>query len=393
MDPLIDQGSRASALEAEADRAAARGDVGSARRLLEQATKLDPSRAEPWLKLTAMCRAAGDLPAALESVSGALTLDPLGFLPLLLKGSVLEAMGREEQAGETYGYALAQIPPTVPPHLDRMVAHARQRHEAYIASSAARLSDAARRAGASLTPAEKGRVDRFQSNIVRRTRPYHCEPTHFHYPGLREREFHDRDWFPWLAQLESATPAITAEFHQLVASEQAELVPYVQYPEDVPLRQWAALNRNRDWTAIHLVRNAETVQVNARHCPATTALLGALDQPNIPGRSPNAMFSLLAPGAHIPPHNGIANTRLVCHLPLIVPPGCWFRVGAETREWKVGEAWVFDDTIEHEALNPSDALRVILIVDTWHPDLSPAERKAVAAVTAATGVADVMEGL
>ena len=31
---------------------------------------------------------------------------------------------------------------------------------------------------------------------------------------------------------------------------------------------------------------------------------------------------------------------------------------------------VFDDTIEHEAMNPSDALRVILIVDTWHPDLA-----------------------
>ena len=92
-----------------------------------------------------------------------------------------------------------------------------------------------------------------------------------------------------------------------------------------------------------------------------------LDQPDIPRRGPNAMFSLLAPGAHIPPHTGVANTRLVCHLPLIVPPGCWFRVGAETRDWEVGKAWVFDDTIEHEALNPSDALRVIFIVDTWHP--------------------------
>jgi aspartyl/asparaginyl beta-hydroxylase (cupin superfamily) len=96
------------------------------------------------------------------------------------------------------------------------------------------------------------------------------------------------------------------------------------------------------------------------------------------------MFSLLAPGAHIPPHAGVANTRLVCHLPLIVPPGCWFRAGAETRPWEVGKAWIFDDTIEHEALNPSDSPRVILIVDTWHPGLSENERAAVAAVMAAT---------
>ena len=100
----------------------------------------------------------------------------------------------------------------------------------------------------------------------------------------------------------------------------------------------------------------------------------------ISGRSPNAMFSLLAPGTRIPPHNGVANTRLVCHLPLIVPEGCWFRVGAETRAWQVGEAFVFDDTIEHEAANDSDQLRVVLIFDVWHPDLDPIEREAVTAV-------------
>ncbi|PPJ40549.1 aspartyl/asparaginyl beta-hydroxylase domain-containing protein, partial [Pseudoxanthomonas sp. KAs_5_3] len=87
--------------------------------------------------------------------------------------------------------------------------------------------------------------------------------------------------------------------------------------------------------------------------------------------SPNAMFSLLAPGAHIPPHHGVANTRLVCHLPLIVPDGCSFRVGAETRCWRRGEAFVFDDTIEHEAANESGMLRVVLIFDLWHPGLAP----------------------
>src|SRR5204863_641090 len=143
------------------------------------------------------------------------------------------------------------------------------------------------------------------------------------------------------------------------------------------------LNRNRAWTAIHLLQNGETITANARHCPATMALLATLDQPHIKRRGPNAMFSLLAPGTRIPPHTGVANTRLVCHLPLIVPEGCWFRVGAETRAWEVGEAFLFDDTIEHEAMNPSDKLRVVFIIDAWHPDLSPGERDAVAAVLAA----------
>ena len=92
------------------------------------------------------------------------------------------------------------------------------------------------------------------------------------------------------------------------------------------------------------------------------------------------MFSLLKPRTLIPAHVGVNNARLVCHLPLMVPEGCWFRVGAEKRFWKRGEAFVFDDTIEHEALNPTDELRVVLIFDVWHPDLSEIERDAVAAL-------------
>lgn len=381
----------AAALEAEADRAAARGDVAAARALLEQATAAAPDRGEPWLKLAAMCRAGGAPEAALEAVSGALRVDPLGLVPLLLKANLLEALGRRAEAGETYGYALAQAPDTAPAHLEAMLAHARQVNDAWLAETAGRLAEAVD--SAALGEAEQARLARFRSNILRTTRPYHSEPTHFHYPGLREREYHDRALFPWLERLEAATAAITEDFHRVMAAERAELVPYIQYPDDVPLRQWKDLNRNKAWTAIHLVRNGVTVEANARHCPAVMDLLGALEQPVIPRRGPNAMFSLLAPGAHIPPHHGVANTRLVCHLPLIVPEGCWFRVGDDKRLWEVGKAWLFDDTIEHEAMNPTGELRVILIVDTWHPDLGEAERDAVAAIMAATDRGEAMEGL
>jgi hypothetical protein len=385
VDQGLGQQPSAGTLEAQADRAAQSGDVGAARRLLEQAVALEPSRAETWMKLAAMCRAAQDLAGALEAVSGALRINPLDFVPLLLKASLLDRMDRSDDAGEVYGYALAQAPDLIPAPLEAMVAEARRRHGEHVAKTAERLRAAVAGAGASLDEEEQARFSRFQTNVLRTTRPFHSEPSHFHYPGLREREYHERSLFPWLARLEAAT--------DVMAAERAELVPYIQYPDDVPLRQWAELNRNRAWTAIHLVQDGVTIEANARHCPDTMALLGGLDQPNVPRRGPNAMFSLLAPGAHIPPHTGVANTRLVCHLPLIVPPGCWFRVGAETRPWEVGKAWVFDDTIEHEAMNPSEALRVILIVDTWHPDLSRAERAAVAAILAASDSGGGTEGL
>src|SRR3569833_2677186 len=113
--------------------------------------------------------------------------------------------------------------------------------------------------------------------------------------------------------------------------------------------------------------------------------IARMDQPHIRGGSPNAMFSLLAPRTRFPPHTCFAITRLVCHLPLIVPPNCGFRVGATTRGWRAGEAFVFDDTIEHEAWNDSDELRVVFICDLWPPALSQGDRQAVAAVIAASG--------
>ncbi len=73
------------------------------------------------------------------------------------------------------------------------------------------------------------------------------------------------------------------------------------------------------------------------------------------------------------------------HLPLIVPAGCGFRVGGEIREWQVGTAWVFDDSIEHEAWNDSDVPRAILIFDIWNPALTPLERDLVREATTAIG--------
>ena len=91
----------------------------------------------------------------------------------------------------------------------------------------------------------------------------------------------------------------------------------------------------------------------------------------------------LAPHSHIPAHTGVTNTRLIVHLGLIVPPSCRFRVGNETREWREGEAFVFDDSIEHEAWNDGDDLRVVLIFDIWNPNLSAAEREMVSAMMVA----------
>jgi aspartyl/asparaginyl beta-hydroxylase (cupin superfamily) len=369
-------------LEGKADRAASEGDVAAARSLLEQAVEADSGSMALWMKLSAMRKASGDLEGALAAINRALELSEFDFSALLSRAAILDNLG-DPNAGQAYRFALAQIQPgqAIPPEWQSVVAHARKRSSDYSKAIERYLAD---NLPEDLSPAERSRADRFISNRSRDTRHYHQGPSEFHFPGMPEFEFHDRALFPGIAVLEQATDAIRAEFEALIAAEAAEMVPYVQFPETVPLRQWKELNNNPKWTAIHLLQNGWPVEANARHCPRTIEAVSAMDQPQVPGASPVAMFSLLAPRTHIPPHKGTTNTRLVCHLPLIVPPNCGFRVGASTREWRVGEAFVFDDTIEHEAWNDSDELRVILILDVWPPTLGPGDRRAVATVIGAT---------
>ena len=371
--------------EVQADRAAAARDFAAAERLLSAVVADAPGRNDVWFKLASIRRGLGDPHGALAAVSGVLRLDPLGFLPLLMKASLLEQVDQRDAADELYGVVLFHAPPEerLPPAVREQLAHARDRHAAYIARREAVYERAAGETLDRADSAERKRIERFQSNALRKTRAWHQEPTHFHFPGLAEHEFFERDAFPFLDELEAAADEIRREFEALVASEKGELVPYVQEGDDVP-SQMGALNHSPDWTAIHLLASGRRVEANARHCPRTLAVFEGADQPAIADRSPNLMFSLLAPHTRIPPHNGISNARLVLHLPLIVPPDCGFRVGGETREWTPGEAFVFDDTIEHEAWNDSDKLRVVLIGDLWRPELTPVEREAVAAIIAAS---------
>ncbi|MGC6330385.1 aspartyl/asparaginyl beta-hydroxylase domain-containing protein [Rhizorhabdus sp. FW153] len=368
---------------AEADELVRRGEIARAAALLEEILAGGDAPSSIWLRLAGLRRALKQPRRALDAVHRALATAPLDFTALAMRASLLERIG-DPEAGRAWDHALAQKPEgDLPPMVARTIAAGESFRDQWVEQRAKAMDDAARTASGGAAPDDRAKLDRFRDNILRKTRIYRSEPFQYHYPGLSEREFHPRHRFPWLADLEAATSEIRMEVEALLRSSRAELIPYLQYPDHEPLAQWAELNRNPDWTAIHLIHNGKRVARNADSCPRTMAILDKVGQPNIPGSSPTAMFSLLAPHTLIPPHNGINNSRLLCHLPLIVPEGCWFRVGAETRPWREGEAFIFDDTIEHEASNPSDHLRIVLIFDIWHPDLSETERRAIGAIIGA----------
>ena len=372
-------------LKAAADRAMMARNPRGAIAPFERALTMAPERVELWIGLAACRRAIGDPKGALTAIEGALTADPRCFPALLMQGSLLESLGFEHSAAVTYGNAITVAPPleALNETSRQALARAREVHGRYTEGMIASLKKAAGLGDAPPRSAEDRRIDTFIEAMAGRRKIYHQEPVRFHYPGLPAIEFFEREEFPWLESFESHFEAIRRELVGVWAEGSPSLTPYVDYPDSMPLDQWRALNHSLDWSVHHLLKDGEPVSDNCRQCPDTLAALSVVEQPHIPRRSPTAMFSILKAHTRIPPHTGVANTRLIVHLPLIVPENCGFRVGGETRPWREGEAWVFDDTIEHEAWNGSDRPRAILICDVWNPRVSPDERDMIGLLMAA----------
>jgi aspartate beta-hydroxylase len=363
------------ALLREAGAALQRGDARAAVGLLDRAEALDGTVAEVGLNRALACRMMGDLPGGIAALDGVLLREPQHFVALLSKGSLVEAASGAAAAARIWRAALRVAPAGgLPGGLAAALDHAR----AVVAADSARMQAHLRAAvGAEWAPGEEAARDRFEESLDvfagAITAPVQ-RPMLLHYSRMPAIPFYDRALFPWLEELEAATPMIVAELEGALAAVAEDFAPYIQYPANVPVRQWGELNHSRKWSSYFLWRDGVRHDAACARCPGTAALIERLPLMRQPGFAPTAVFSALEPHTHIPPHTGSANTRLLCHLPLILPGPARFRVGPQTRDWRMGEAWVFDDTIEHEAWNDADAMRVILILDVWSPFLSEREK-------------------
>ncbi len=221
---------------AAADRAASERDFAAAAHHLERAVADRDDDPLLWTKLSAMRRAGGDLGGAIAAIDRALALRPLDFSALLARAILLDRTGKAG-ADEAYAIAAANAPEddALPEAMRPSAALARTRGEAYRDRREAALTG---QIDAIAPGAVRLRLERFVSNVVRRTTVHHQQPSHFHYPGLPEIEFHERAEFPFLGHLEAQTAIIRSEFEALMAAEAGDIVPYIQYPDRVPLRQW-----------------------------------------------------------------------------------------------------------------------------------------------------------
>jgi hypothetical protein len=198
---------------------------------------------------------------------------------------------------------------------------------------------------------------RFQQYIARNKSERGHRQGNVMYPGLTARPWHDPRQFPVAMALENAADEIAAELQELSSKQ------FVDEAEQI-----ARVGR---WSVVFLVKQRVRCDDVCSICPATASVLDAhRDETLLAGA---AYFSCLDPGTHVAPHRGPTNTRLRCHLGIEVPDDCGLKVGGITGAWQRGRCIVFDDSFVHEVWNWSPMRRAVLIVDIWHPDLTPDE--------------------
>lgn len=347
-----------------------------AERLFVEAVGYDSAASALWRNVAAARRAQGNDPGELQALEAAISVDRVDFMAWLRKAELHQRRSEEAEALEAWQAVLqlAAQAGELPPAVDNALSVGRAFVENAMARIASAVESELKPVQFSMDETEKRRSAAFVDLALGRRRTYFNQCEGLYYPFLPADEFFDRRHFIWMPDVEATTADIREEFLALHADPGDALRPYVRMDSGIPENKWSSLDNSLDWGACFLWEYGKPNLPVLDRCPKTAAALASLPSAHIPGRSPSAFFSLLKPHTRIPPHTGVTNTRAIIHLPLIVPTGCGFRVGGETREWREGEAFAFDDTIEHEAWNNSDELRVVLIFDVWNPHLTAAEQ-------------------
>lgn len=351
-----------------------------AERLFLAATGHDASASALWRNVATARRAQGDDDGELQALNAAINCDRRDFMGWLRKAELHQRSGDNAEALAAWSgvIQLAAHADDLPSEIHSALKAGRE----FVSQATALVAEAT---DAALTPlqskmdeTELRRSNAFVDLALGRRCVYFNDCQGLYYPFLPADEFFDRQHFPWMSEFEEATSDIRDELMALLSDPGDSLRPYVRMDMGLPDNKWSGLDHSLNWGACFLWEYGTPNKPVLDRCPKTAKALSALPTAPIPGRSPSAFFSLLKPRTRIPAHTGVTNTRAIVHLPLIVPSGCGFRVGGETREWRQGAAFAFDDTIEHEAWNDSDEMRAVLIFDVWNPHLSAAEQELIA---------------
>ncbi|MBL6751216.1 MAG: aspartyl/asparaginyl beta-hydroxylase domain-containing protein [Nevskia sp.] len=382
------------ALNAVAMAALSRGQAQRAFGLLQQAERCDKENPLTQHNLGLALSATGQLQAAGKALERAVAVEPGFAIAQLHLGRVREQLGDAHGALASYARALALAhaenhwvdEASTPRGLLSLVRHAAttvvRGRRRWLAEA---LQPLRAHYGAAAFPRVDKCVDMYLGERETAYPDPRQKPRFLYFPDLPAMPYFDTALFPWLADLERSAGEIRAELEQAMA-RRSGFQPFLELSENANVLDYLRAPDNRPtWDALFFYRHGERFEQNHEDCPRTAAALHKLPLVRIREHAPEICFSLLTPGTHILPHRGVTNTRVVAHLPLIVPPGCALNVGGIEHQWQEGRCVVFDDTFEHEAWNRGQGDRLVLIFDLWNPYLTDPEREAVTALVAAIG--------
>ncbi|MFZ5618154.1 MAG: aspartyl/asparaginyl beta-hydroxylase domain-containing protein [Pseudomonadota bacterium] len=362
-------------------------DAANALALLSEAQAVDPKQPDVHFNKSVAYELMNDPNAAMAAIDAALEIQPYHLPAKLAKARLLEESGRNQAAAVIYRSALTFAPEEsrLPPPLAKSVQHAHAAVEADNARLRAYIVEQVDGIYSKYGRSETKRFDECVQIFTGAGRPYFPQPTLLYFPALPPVSYFERSLFPWIEEFEASTEDIRRDLRSILNSPAAdEFSPYINYPPGAPVNQWGQLNKSKRWSSYFFWKDGSRNEDAHQRAPKTGAAIGRAPLFDAPGFGPAAFFSSLAAHSHIPPHVGSSNVRSIVHLPLELPGPAWFRVGNERRDWKIGEAFVFDDSIDHEAMNEADATRTILIVDIWNPYLTQPERELVSVLLASS---------
>lgn len=349
--------------------------------ILKAESAAAPENPMCWFGLAMACERLGDIDGADQALDRVLALDPKNVVALVLRADHHVLLQRPREANAYYRTAIfaAEGQPGLPKAAAEAVARARNYADAQTDAFRRHLLQGLEQYGYRRASAPE-RLNRTVDSLIglaslegEGAGLFPQAPTVFKYAGLPYYEFADTLKFDWVKNLEDHTDIIELELNS-AAQNREHFNPYLTRDPNVPSADYGDLQDSSDWTALYLVKNGVTDMQICERFPKTMALLQRLPLHRLDGKAPSLLFSRLTPGARIPPHHGMMNTRLICHLPIIVPGHGALRVGSQTREWRRGECLIFDDSIQHEAWNLSERERIVLLFEVWRPELSDDER-------------------
>ncbi len=349
------------------------------------------------LRTSALALAAnGAVLEAMQALLQAAALAPAAPIIRLNMGQLHERAGDHDAATRAYFLAVmkaraqglwiddASVPPALLPQVLHAMHFVEQHRDAVLL---ALMNPLNARFGANAMRRVQQSLDIYLGHDLTRPQSPLQRPLFLYVPGLSETPYLDPAQFDWVEQALDLRCEIAREA-QAVLTQASGITPFLEATNDADLSAYlrSSTPAKAGWDAYFFYRHGNRFDAHLQQCPAATQLLNALTKIDIAEHAPEICFSVLAGGTNILPHTGVTNSRVVAHLPLILPGQCALKVAGIERAWRIDEVLIFDDTFEHEAWNRSPSERVILLMDTWHPDLHAEEREAIAEIVREIGV-------